>query len=56
MNIIELERIIKFIFNKPVCSDSDIQLGNYYIKQWKKLTGWKEDTAQVITFKRKSKL
>jgi hypothetical protein len=47
-DIAEIEIMIKLIFNKPTCSDADVQLVNYYIKKWKILTNWKENTSPVL--------
>lgn len=44
----KIEGIIKEIYKKPLCSEEDLQLASYYIKKWKILTGWKEDTTPVL--------
>lgn len=49
-DIIEIEKAIKFIFDKTECTDTDVELANYYIGKWKKLTNWKEDTTQALKF------
>ncbi len=48
MEILLLENEIKSIFAKNTITDADVQLGNYLIKRWKKLTNWVADATPVL--------
>lgn len=48
MEALRIEFEIKCIFNKETITDADVQLANYLIKKWKKLTNWVADTTPVL--------
>ncbi len=49
LQILQLEFEIKSIFKKETITDADVQLANYLINKWKKLTNWVTDTTPVLT-------
>ena len=39
----QLETNIKAVFKKEKITDTDIQISNYWINKWKKLTNWVDE-------------
>lgn len=50
LEIESIEKTIKFIFYKKGLTQDDVTIGNKLINQWKKLTGWVEQTENPIKF------
>ena len=48
METLRIEYEIKCIFNKENITDADVQLANYLINKWKKLTNWVTDTTPIL--------
>lgn len=43
-----IEHIVRSIFKKDVITTHDVEFANFLLKQWKKLTKYKEETSSTV--------